>query len=148
MKLEEMFPSKKARVVIGLVCALFIAALIFAAGFYVGAEKEGFSRHWEENYVRNASGPRPFMGRVYVDRNFINPHGSAGTVLKIENNIITIKDLDGIEKNVVVTDDTTIRKGFTDVKIDAIKPNDSVVVIGHPNDKGEVEAQLIRITTR
>jgi hypothetical protein len=146
MKLEEIIPSKKARAAIGIVCAVFISALIFAAGFYVGAEKAGFSRHWEENYSRNMSGGKiPFLARVYVDRNFINPHGSDGLIIKIENGVLTIKDHEGAEKNIIVTNNTTIRKGLTDIQFKDLRVNDRIVVIGAPSPQGEVEAKLIRV---
>lgn len=58
---------------------------------------------------------------------------------------LIIKDRDGTEKIILVTDKTEIRKFRETVKLSDLKIDDYVVVIGEPNDAGQVEAKLIRI---
>ncbi len=50
-----------------------------------------------------------------------------------------------MEKIILVKDDTEIRELRNALKIDDLKINDYVVVIGEPNDSGQIEAKFIRI---
>ena len=52
---------------------------------------------------------------------------------------------DNVEKSVLITDDTEIREFRNLIKPEDLKVNDLVIVIGSPNNTGEIQAKLIRL---
>ena len=134
-------------VIIGL--AIFIiAVLIFWAGMFMGTMKARFSYRWAEQYHRNFAGPK---GGFFSDwrmppfGDFIESHGVFGEIIKINDNDLVIKGRENIERIVVVNEKTAIKDGFKDIKISDLKVGQVIVVIGSPNDQGQIEAKLIRI---
>ena len=138
----------------------------FSCGIFVGIRKANFSYKWGENYQRNFGGPRQMMfGRGergsrdarnpddqggngfpgMMGPNFINAHGTSGVVLKIDGATLVIKGNDNIEKTVLTTDQTTIRSQRGDIGVSDIKADDNVMVIGNPNDAGQIEAKFVRV---
>ena len=142
MNFEEFIKSNTFKKTMKIVMALIILILVFAAGVFVGLEKARFSYRFGENYYNNFERGRHFLP---TDQDFINAHGIAGQIIKITDNDITIKGAEGVEKNIIVSDQTTIRQGFQDIKINDLKIDENVIVIGSPSDKGEIEAKLIRL---
>ena len=49
------------------------------------------------------------------------------------------------EKTIIVNGKTVIRKFRDALKSADLKVNDSVVVVGDPNEEGQIEAKLIRV---
>ena len=68
-----------------------------------------------------------------------------GQILKIDGQTLVIKDRDGVEKILVVTDKTTLKQFHASVTLPDFKVNDYIVVIGEPNQAGQIEAQFIRL---
>jgi hypothetical protein len=125
-----------------------IAALIFKAGMFVGAMKANFSFHWAEQYHKNFAGPRAgFFGdwRMPPFGDFIEGHGTFGEIIKIEGNNLIVRGRENIEKIVLVNEKTIIKFGFKDIKISDLKVGDMIVIIGSPNEQGQIEAKLIRV---
>jgi len=129
---------------------LIISALIFKIGMFVGAMKAGFSYRWAENYHRMFAGPRvgffsdwqkfpPFLG------DFIEGHGTFGEIIKIDGNTLIVKGRKNIEKIILVSEKTVIKFGRKDIKISDLKVGDKLVIIGSPNEEGQIEAKLIRL---
>ena len=135
---KKTFP--KALAIIAGVIVLFV---IFAAGVFIGVEKTRFSYSWDENYYKNFAEPKP-QG-PFLDRSYMNPNGVLGQIIKISGDILTLKDDDNMEKNVVATAVTTIRKGPEDISPADLKINDYIIVIGAPDNQGQLEAKLIRV---
>ncbi len=134
-------------VVLGLT-GLTAVILIFSAGMFVGGQKARFSFRWAEQYQRNFAGPRQgFMGNWmnFPMGEMMGAHGVFGQIMKIDNSEIVIKGGDNVEKIVLVKDDTVIRSLQNNLKLSDLKVNDYIVVIGDPNDKGQIEAKFIRI---
>lgn len=154
-KSEEKPKNKNLKTATIVVGTLLLTLIIFAAGVGVGLKKARFSYRWGENYERNFMGPRPpfgdpgFMGgmmRGFEGRDFRNPHGLSGTIISVSNNILIIKDNDGKENTVGVTDKTIIKKApFDNLKLSDLQIDDRVVVMGRPEDRGVVDAILIRV---
>jgi hypothetical protein len=152
---EEKQVSKKSNrdilkgVIIGL--AVFVViVLIFGAGMFVGGMKARFSYRWAEQYHKNFAGPQggflgnwrnppPFPG------DFIESHGTFGEIIKIDGNTLVVKGRENIEKIVLVQENTSIKSGFKDIKISDLKVGDMIVIIGSPNEQGQIEAKLIRV---
>ncbi len=153
--LNKILEFLKSRLVIVVVGVLFVLALLigsFGLGVAVGYHKARFSYAWGENYHRNFGGPRGGMFFGFGGGDFIDAHGTFGQVIKIEvatktgeASTLVLKGKDGVEKIVLVSDDTSITRFRDKLKISDIKNDDYVTIIGEPNDKGQIVAKLIRI---
>jgi len=140
--LSEIKWFKWALFIIGF---LVILLLVFRAGMEVGLRKATFSYRWGENYHRNFGGPRGgFMGGMMQD-DPVGGYGVFGKIIKIDLPLVVINDQRGTEKVVLLKNDTTIRRFRDAIQPGDIKIDDAVVVIGSPNDAGQIEAKLIRM---
>ncbi|HPS21233.1 MAG TPA: hypothetical protein PLO44_00255 [Candidatus Paceibacterota bacterium] len=141
-KLEKIFKSK---ILIGMIYAfgiLIIAGLIFSAGVSVGFRKAQFNRAWGEHYKNNfGMTPPPIFGENAMP----NAHGAVGKIIKITDANIIVQDRENIEKVVLIKENTQIQKGREQIKIADLKIDDFVVVIGSPNDQGQIEAKFVRL---
>jgi len=135
-------------VIVGLV-GFVLVVLIFSAGMFVGGTKAKFSYRWAESYHKNFGGPRDgFFGdwrRFPIPPgDFIEGHGAFGEIIELSDSGFVIKGRGDVEKLIVTTEDVIIKKGRETVK-DELKVGDRVVIIGSPNEKGQIEARLIRL---
>ena|SRR3990167_841908 len=134
-------------VIVGL-AGFAVLILVFGAGVKVGTMKAMYSYRWAENYHRNFGGPRGgFLGDLknFPQGDFINGHGIFGSIIKIDGNTIVAKAKDDVEKTVLVSDSTIIQKGRERVKLPDLKVDEDIVIIGSPNEEGQIEAKLIRV---
>jgi len=134
------------KVIIGLV-GFVVLLLVFGAGIRVGTLKARYSYKWAEAYHKNFAGPRGgFLGdwQRFPAKDFISGHGSFGEIIEIKDNGFVIKGRENVEKVVITSEDTTITKGRETIK-DGLKVGDRVVIIGAPNEEGQIEAKLIRV---
>jgi hypothetical protein len=127
--------------------ALILLILVFAAGLAVGFHKAHFTERWNENYYSNFAGPgsRRALPPDLGGRDMMSGHGTVGTIISISGQTIVIKSQDGMEKSVVIGANTQISKFRNTVGAGDLRVNDNVVVIGQPNESGQIEARLIRI---
>jgi hypothetical protein len=134
-------------VLVGL--AVFIVlALVFKIGMFVGEKKAQFSFRWAENYHKMFAGPKAgFLGNLRMPpfSEFIEGHGTVGEIIKIEGNNLIVKGRGDVEKLILVNEKTIIKSGFKNIKVSDLKIGDIIVIIGSPNDKGQIEAKLIRV---
>lgn len=159
INLKIFFHAKTFKVIFVCILVIVILTAIFAAGELIGFKKAEFSYRWNNNYEKNFIGSRSefggpmgnMMGGAFDlhDRNFMSGYGTFGTVIKINNSsstvAIIVQDQNKIEKIIVVTKDTVIKKFRDVIKIENININDRVVIIGSPDSSGQIEAKLIRI---
>ena len=145
-KLQEIINSKAVKYTIRIVGALFALLLVFKAGEYVGIKKASFSYNWGNNYYRN------FMVRGRMGMNgglrgeeFLMGHGVGGPILKNASSTLIIQDRDGAEKVVLLSEGTLIKRFRDDVPASDLKPGEWVVVLGNPNEEGQIEARLVRV---
>jgi hypothetical protein len=147
---EEEKPSKKDRLkwlILGL-CGLIVILFILGLGIFIGATKARFSYRWAENYHKNFGGPRGgFMAGFpgFPERDFIEGHGTFGEIIKINDSDLVIKGRDDVEKVILITKDTVIKKGRKTIKKEDLKVGNAVTVIGTPDKEGRIEAELIRV---
>jgi len=136
------------RIIVGL-AVFVIVVLIFGAGMFIGGMKARFSYRWAENYHRNFGGPEGgFMGELKMmppNSEFIEGHGTFGQIIKIDGLTLVIKGRNDVEKIILIKDDTVIKRLRDTVKPAELKVDEFIVVIGEPNDTGQVEAKLIRV---
>jgi len=139
-------------IIVGL-AGFVVVILIFGAGMKVGELKARYSYRWAESYHKNFAGPRGgFFGdwRTFPPRgdliggDLIEGHGTFGEIIKINDSDFVIKGQGDVEKIFVITKDTTVKEGAETVK-DGLKVGDRVVVIGSPNEQGQIEAKLVRV---
>jgi hypothetical protein len=135
----DILQSKKFKIIMGVIGGFIILLFAFGIGTFVGMRRANFSMRWAENYQRNFGGPR------------FNDHGISGQVIKIDTTIATstpsliIIGRDNTEKIVLIKNDTIINGPQNNLKLADLKINDYIVVIGDPNDAGQIEARLIRL---
>lgn len=127
------------------VAGLIILCFVFGLGVFVGTKKADFSYKWAEAYHTNFGGPQGgFLGNM-MGQQFTNANGVFGQIIKINGQVLTIKDCDNIEKNILTDDDTTIVYQRRNIKLSELKIGDNAVVVGEPNNNGQIDAELIRI---
>jgi hypothetical protein len=141
--IKKVLESKVVVKVLYGIGIFIIAMLIFSAGITVGFHKASFGHAWGENYERNFGmmPNRPMFG----GDNFPNAHGAIGKIIKIELPTIIVQDRDNTEKVILIKSDTQIQKLKENITINDLKMDDFIVVIGTPNEQGQIEAKLIRI---
>ncbi len=132
------------------VAVFAIIVLIFGAGMFMGGMKARFSYRWAENYHQNFGGPREgFFGRLgkppFPPGNFIESRGSVGEIIKINDSDFVIKGQGDVEKVILITEETIIQKAVNKIGKEDLKVGERVVVIGSPNEQGQIAAKLIRI---
>jgi hypothetical protein len=137
---------KKAIIVfLGLALVIFI----FGVGVFVGETKARFSFRWAENYHNNFAGPKGgFLGdwqRLPMPPdNFMESRGIFGEIIKINGDLV-IRGKDNMERVVILSASTLIERGRESIKKEDLKIGDKIVVIGSPNEQGQIEAKLVRI---
>jgi hypothetical protein len=140
----------KSSIILSVIIVLFGLAILagtFALGVFVGYHKARFSYQWGDNYHRNFGGPKHgFMRFMDFGRgDFIESHGVAGTIIKTDQGSLVIKGRDNMERVVAIKDDTIIRRGRENIKADDMKTGDFAVIIGEPDQSGQIEAKFIRL---
>ena len=135
-------------IIIGL-AGFMIIVLVFGLGMFVGANKARFSYRWAENYHKNFGGPvGGFMNNLRTpppNNEFIGGHGTFGEIIKIGESDLVIKGRENIEKLIIINQGTIIASGRREVVKTDLKVGEQVMVIGTPNDQGQIEAKFIRI---
>jgi len=143
---NKIFQAKWFKVAVYAIAVIIIFLIGFKAGTFVGFRKADFSYHWAENYHRNFAGPRDgFMAPLMTDKGYLSPHATFGKIIKIELPTIIIQSQNEAEKSALIKDDTNIRRLNEIIKGADLKVADQVVIIGEPNNSGQIEAKLIRI---
>jgi len=119
----------------------------YQVGVFMGYRRAMYSFRWGQNYHRNFGGPpRGFFGDIKDSSlGFTDAHGIFGSVLKIEGSTLIILDKDQTEKKVLTTSLTSIRRANETIPISNIFATERVVIIGSPNEEGQIEARLIRL---
>jgi hypothetical protein len=146
-EIKKIRPDFLKLLMIGLGC-LALAVFIFGAGVFVGGAKARFSYRWAESYHENFAGPsRGFFGdwRLPAPGDFVEGHGTFGQILKINETDLVVKGQNDVEKIVVFSKDTVIEKVKQTITKADLQVGDNIVVIGSPDDQGQIEAKLIRV---
>lgn len=132
-----------------LICLILVFIfLIFSLGVLVGETKARFYYSWLGNYHNNFRGPKmnfKDFENFPPQFNLMRGHGLFGEIIQIKDNDLVLKDENGIEKVIILSDNTLIKKNFLNLTKENLKNGDKIMVIGSPNDQGQVEAKFIRI---
>jgi hypothetical protein len=142
---KALAQSKKFKSVIWLAGIIVVLLLAFKAGEFIGFRRAEFSYRWGENYYRNLTGPRPGPDRGLNDRDFMMGHGTFGSIVKAASSTLVIQGRDGAEKVILIMPQTVVRRFQDNISVGDLKVDDNVVIIGTPNNAGQIEARLIRV---
>lgn len=122
--------------------ALVLAAVIFFAGMFVGFQKAKFSYRLGEHYYKDfMGGTKPSL----VSPGFINSHGATGVINLISDNQVIIKTNKGLNEKIIISPTTTVKQNGKDIKASDLKINDTIAIIGDPDDQGQINARFIRV---
>jgi hypothetical protein len=158
--LKFIKPDMLKWIIIGLI-GFVVLILVFGVGVKVGTLKARYSYRWADNYHKNFAGPRSgFLGdwRGFPAGDFIGGHGAFGEIIEINPSTgstsspqassgqesFVIKGRENVEKVIITNQETTITKGREAIK-DGLKVGDRMVIVGSPNEEGQIEAKLIRV---
>ena len=151
-EIKNVFESKISFRILCLIGFFVVALLIFVAGVTVGYHKASFGRAWGEHYYENFGlGGRHFgmgstvMNKIGMMNYFPTGHGATGKIIRIEPPKFIMQDKDNTEKIIIIETDTEIREGRDNMTINDLATGDFVVIIGTPNELGQIEAKLIRV---
>ena len=146
MKLEDIHHSKNVRAVIIGIGVLILVLGILRIGISIGERRARFAGEFGQNYERNFLGPRGgMMGGGYFGGMIPGGHGAIGNILSINLPQIIINGPDNLEKTVLISTSTVVRQFQQNITGSQLKVGDSVVVIGNPDNNGQIKASLIRI---
>lgn len=145
MNFKEIFNSpkyKKTIIILGILLAILI---IFALGMAVGSQRARFGGNWDNNYFNNMHDIRaPFMPFMH-NRDILNPHGAIGTVSSIDYPQIVVQGPNQAEQIIIISSSTIFRSLRSQASLNDLQLGNHVTIIGKPDDKGRIEASLIRI---
>lgn len=132
------------------IATLLVIAVVFQAGMFVGLKKAEFSGRLGENYGRifnDTNGPGMMKGSFggMPFNNLPGGHGAVGSVIKVSSSTLVVAEPNNIEKIILISDDTIIRKFRNEIKVSDILVGDSVSVIGEADNSSEIEAKFIRV---
>lgn len=154
METNKTFPSKMFILILKVIIILAVLLFIFGLGMFVGQKKVQFKYARRESYCcnilpfyfnpRSNLAPQRF-GSIFEEQKAINTYGVVGQILKNSDNKLVVLDRDGIEKVVVITEETTIKYLQKTINLNDCKVNDIVAVIGRPLDNGQIEARFVRL---
>lgn len=144
MDLKNSPQSKTIKLLLGVIVSLLILLLVFQAGAMVGYRRALFASRLGDNYFRVFDpGPRTMPSWRAFD--FPGGHGAIGEIVKINLPQVIVADRSEVEKVVVVDQKTIIRLGRETASSTNLKIGDSVIVLGAPDEEGQIDARLIRI---
>ena len=132
MDINNFLKQKSFKIIALAVGAVILLLLVFGTGVKVGTLKAHYSYKLAENYHRNFG-------------DFINAHGTSGLIIKIDGSTLIVKSGDNVEKTILISDQTTITSRRKTIKAGDLKVDDRVVIIGSPNEQGQIEAKFIRL---
>lgn len=145
-KIAKVFESKIFIGILYGIGIMIILMVVFSLGASFGSHKASFGKAWGENYERNFGRMSPpALGLGSNKDSFPNAHGAIGKIIKIELPTIIVQDKDNTEKVILLKEDTKIQKMKSKLATNDLNVDDFIVVIGSPNEIGQIEAKLIRI---
>src|SRR4030042_4171400 len=98
----------KSRTFAGIIIGAFAVALLaatFSAGAMVGSHKARFSFAWGDNYYKNFAGPRGGFLPGPRDLEFMEAHGIAGKILRVDGSVLLISGGHDRERTIITSAD-------------------------------------------
>jgi uncharacterized protein DUF5666 len=127
-RFKSFVASKWLRYTLIALSGLAVVVLVFGAGYVAG---------------RLSVLPVVFARGQPRDLGSRTGHGAIGVIESIDGQRITIQSRDGKLETILVNDDTRFDKNLQKISFTDLKLKDQIVVLGSPNDDGEINARLI-----
>lgn len=143
---KSLRPDVLKWTIIGLI-GFIVVILIFSMGMRVGGLKAKYSYRWAESYHRNFAGPKTgFFGnwQSFPRGDLIEGHGAFGEIIEVNDSGFILKGRGNVEKIIIIDENTVIKKGRESME-GGMQISDSVVIVGSPNEAGQIEAKFIRV---
>lgn len=121
----------------------FAVVAVFSFGVFIGEQKARFSFRWSQEY-RSMFG-RPPIGPGGPPEGLFGGHGTVGVVIDRKADQLLLKSPDNVEKVILIGKSTHLVRQRQEIKPKDIRNGDRAVVIGSPDNKGRIEAKLVRI---
>jgi hypothetical protein len=145
-RIQNFFKSKAFMRILYVLGGIVVALAIFQAGVFVGYRKASFSLGLGNNYYRAFGGhDRRAPFGLAPDDEFSEGHGAIGRIVRVSLPSFVVATPDNLEKTVVITGDTAIRRFRDAATPNDLKVDQYVVVLGSPNSQSQIEAKLIRL---
>ena len=133
-------------ILMGLAIAV-VALVVFQSGVAFGERRSQFSHRFGDNFERNFHSPE---GRMMMPRDARggtppSAHGAMGSVVSVALPLVVVAGPDKLEKTIVITKDTVIREFRNELQAGDVIVGKQVVVLGEPNEEGQIVARLIRM---
>jgi hypothetical protein len=148
----DFFHSDLFTHIVAIVGGVLVAVFIFEAGVAVGYHEATFSSRWGENYERNFGGPGHGFHKFFglPGNNLPNPNGAFGKIISItasstDATTLIVASDQKPEQKVLISSTTILRSQENTVGLDALKVGSYVVVLGTPDNSGEILASLVRL---
>jgi len=144
--MKNILETKTYGKIIVVLSIILIALIIFSAGIFVGYYKATFSHDLDDVYKQGFNSPESPFAPFMHGADDINSHGVVGQIVSINlPDSIMIKGAQSAEQIVTLSPETSVRIFHAMATTSDIKVGDQAIVIGTPNDKGEIQASFIRI---
>ena len=144
--MQDLLKLKKIRITLWVVGELVLLLVVFGLGMAVGDHRSLFASRFGENYYHNFLGMGDgFGGRMEMGH--FNTHGVAGTVIDVTSSTISVKNFRGSEESVAILPETIVSENDNTVSSTVITVGNDVIVVGQPDNQGEIRARFIRLFT-
>ena len=146
MNINNYFQSNNKLSKIILILSVVVVALaIFQSGMFIGYRQATFSNRWDSRYERGLNDPKSPFAPFMMMEGGVNPHGAFGQIVSKNLPKLLVKGPRNAEEIVVLDNNTSIRKLRNIASTSDLTIGKEIIVIGEPNDEGEIRAKLIRI---
>ncbi len=147
MNYKDIFQSRSWSGIILVLGILLVVLLVFQAGIFVGYRSAMFSNGRASSYQVGMGDPRSILAPFIHDADDPNPHGTVGEIVSIQMPFLMIKGAQNAEEIVAVSGTTTVRNMRDTASTSMLRVGDQVIVIGAPDEGGQMHAAFIRIIT-
>ena len=141
------FRSKLFAGIVAGVCIMLVVMCIFEVGVMVGYHEATFSSRWGQNYERNFGNMGMMQG--LPDGHLPSPDGTLGKIISISNDAssttLVVNNSQKPEEKILINSDTLVRDHEKTISASSLTVGSYVVILGIPNDQGEIEAKLVRV---
>lgn len=143
--LKSFWSSPTQRKVAFAVIAIVAGLLILRLGMFIGHVQAALSLRAGDTYFRAIDGRDARNTLFFVSNDMPSAHGAVGRVLSVSLPTFVVASPDNVEKTVVVSSGTAVRRFRDAVPATDIRPNEFIVVLGNPDGAGRIQADLVRI---
>lgn len=147
-QLQEYIQSKTARRILMGIGVLIVVLFVFEAGIWVGYRRGTFTCKLSDNYFRifgEEQGEHMGLRGQILRGEMPGGHGATGKIVNVNLPMLVVADANRIEKSVHINEDTLIKRINETITASDLKTDDFIIVMGNPNDQGQIEARLIRV---